>query len=67
MENTLLNTIIEERVGKMPTAQNLKRHTRWIAQQSTVPIVNGVFGAYLNPFCHVHEAYDRKFLADLNK
>jgi hypothetical protein len=67
MENTLLNTIIDERITKMPSEKNLKRHTRWIAQQSTVPIINGVFGAYLNPYCHAREAYDQNYLSKLNK
>ena len=67
MRKTLLNTIIEEKVTKLPSAQLIKRHTRWIAVQSRTPIINGIFGTYINPHCHVHEAYDQNYLSNLIK
>lgn len=67
MENTLLNTIIEERATVLPQEQVIRRHTRWIANQSTVPIVTGVFGTYINPHCHVLDTYDQKHLEKMNK
>lgn len=67
MEKTLLNTVIEEKLTSMPTDRELKRHTRWIAFHSLIPIVSGDFGFYINPFCHVHEGYSQQYLLNLNK
>jgi len=68
MEKTLLNTLVVEKIitKHVPTDATLKRQTKWIATQALVPIVTSVFGAYINPFCHVHEAYSEQFLQSLN-
>ena len=68
MNNNKANiNIIEEKITDMPTDKQLKQHTRWIASQSKVPIINTIFGAYLNEYCHVLEGYDAKYLQTLTK
>ena len=67
MEKTLLNTIVEERLTTMPSANSLKRHKRWIASHAATPIISSIFGTWINPHCHVLEAYDQKYLENLNK
>lgn len=67
MEKTLLNTVVVEKLTTLPKEQDIKKHTKWIAKQSTCPIVSTIFGTYINQFCHVLEAYDQKYLISLNQ
>jgi len=67
MEKTLLNTLVIEKLTTLPTEKDIRKHTKWIAQQSTCPIVKTIFGTYINTFCHVLEAYDQKYLMSLNQ
>jgi len=62
MNNTLLNTIVVEKVTNLPTDKRIKQHTRWIALQSQVPFVRTIFGSYINEFCHIHEGYSVEFI-----
>lgn len=66
VEKTLLTNIVEERLTLDVLDNKLKRETRWIAISSKTPIVNTIWGAYINPTCLVHEAYTQKFIKDLN-
>lgn len=66
MEKTLLNIMIEERATTLPTEKVIRRHTRWIANQTTVPIITGIFGTYINPHCHVLDSYDQKHVNKMN-
>jgi len=66
MIDTLLNTV-EERLTSLPEEKVIRRHTRWIALQSTVPIINTIFGVYINPHCHILESYDQKHINKIKK
>lgn len=64
---TILTTVKETLARKESlTDIQLKRQTRWIATSGMVPVVNGIFGGYINPHCHVQESYSLKHLQSLN-
>lgn len=47
---------IKERLSKFDAKQSdtiLKRQTRNIANSAMVPVVNTIYGNYINPFCHI--------------
>jgi hypothetical protein len=60
-------TVVEERQTELPADRRIRQHTRWIASQSATPIINTIFGCYLNEYCHVREAYDQNYLKNLTK
>jgi hypothetical protein len=49
--------IIDEKLTDLPKDAVMKRQTKRIAQHFNMPIVNSIFGSYMNTYCHIQDAY----------
>ena len=68
MEKTVFDNIIVEQLATVCPKDNvLKRHTRWIAMQTEVPIIHSVHGDWLNENCHIRPSYSQQYLSNQNK
>lgn len=64
--NRLFTEIVEERLSTtLPNDQTIRNHTRMLVNQSKVPFMFTVCGAYINDKCHIHASYSQEHFEKL--
>ena len=64
MKNILIDSysLVEERLDPKVNYDGdrmLARHTKWIANSATIPIIESVWGIMINERCHVFDSYSK--------